>query len=54
MNWAYEDVLAFAQSWGSVYFSVLFAIVLAYALWPKNKAKFDAAALIPLLEDKSQ
>ena len=50
--WAYEDVLAFAQSWGSVYFSVLFAIVLVYALWPSNKTKFVKAAEIPLHEDE--
>ena len=50
--WAYEDVLAFAQSWGSVYFTLLFAVVVVYALWPANKAKFSAAARIPLDEEK--
>jgi cytochrome c oxidase cbb3-type subunit 4 len=49
--WAYEDVLAFAQSWGAVYFTVLFAIVLVYAMWPANRARFREAARIPLEDD---
>ena len=51
--WAYEDVLAFAQSWGSVYFSAMFAIVLIYALWPRNKDRFTEAAQIPLHEEEA-
>lgn len=47
-RWAYEDVLAFAQSWGAVYFIIMFAVVFAYALWPKNKDRFERAARIPL------
>ncbi len=50
--WAYEDVLAFAQSWGSVYFVSLFVVVVIYALWPGNKATFTQAANIPLKEDE--
>jgi cytochrome c oxidase cbb3-type subunit 4 len=49
--WAYEDVLAFAKSWGSVYFTVLFVIVVVYALWPANRARFRDAAEIPLREE---
>ncbi|HEY0105564.1 MAG TPA: cbb3-type cytochrome c oxidase subunit 3 [Rhizomicrobium sp.] len=48
--WAYEDVLAFAQSWGAVYFIAMFAAALGYALWPSNKTRFDDAARIPLEE----
>ena len=47
-RWAYEDVLAFAQSWGAVYFIVMFAVAFTYALWPSNKKSFDEAARIPL------
>ena len=47
-RWAYEDVLAFAQSWGAVYFIAMFAVALAYALWPSNRVGFQAAAQIPL------
>jgi len=50
-RWAYDDVLAFAQSWGAVYFMVLFAIALAYALWPSNRARFQEAARIPLEDE---
>ena len=41
----------FAQSWGLVYFVVVFLAVLAYALWPSRKAQFDEAARLPLSED---
>ena len=47
----YATIAAFAKSWGLVYLMVLFAGVLVYALWPRNKAKFDNAAQIPLKED---
>jgi cytochrome c oxidase cbb3-type subunit 4 len=29
----------------------LFVAIVVYALWPRNKAKFDAAAKMPLRED---
>lgn len=47
-RWAYEDVLAFVQSWGIVYFTVMFIVAFAYALWPSNQAGFRDAARIPL------
>ncbi|MAZ03073.1 cbb3-type cytochrome c oxidase subunit 3 [Sneathiella sp.] len=47
----YHDVSAFAQSYGLLYLFGLFIAVLIYALWPKNKEKFDKAAQIPLEED---
>ena len=50
-RWAYEDVLAFAQSWGAVYFMAMFAVALLYALWPANKKSFEAASRIPLEDD---
>lgn len=50
-RWAYEDVLAFAQSWGAVYFITMFAVAFAYALWPANKVRFREASRIPLEED---
>ena len=52
-NWAYEDVLAFTRSWDAVYFTALFIAAAVYAYWPRNKAKFDQAARIPL-EDEGQ
>ena len=50
-RWAYEDVLAFAQSWAGVYFSLMFLVAFAYAWWPKNRARFEEAARIPLKEE---
>ncbi|MBU6372106.1 MAG: cbb3-type cytochrome c oxidase subunit 3 [Alphaproteobacteria bacterium] len=50
----YETVAAFAQTWGLLYAAVLFGGVLAYALWPRNQAKFDRAASMPLDEEIDQ
>ena len=38
-RWAFEDVLAFAQSWGAVYFVIMFAVAVIYALWPANRGR---------------
>jgi len=51
MDPTYQAVAEFAQSWGLGYFVVIFALVLAYALWPSHKKQFDDAARIPLRED---
>ncbi len=40
-----------AQTAGLIYFVMMFLGVVAYAMWPKNKARFDEAASIPLRED---
>ncbi|MFN3959532.1 MAG: cbb3-type cytochrome oxidase subunit 3 [Parvularculaceae bacterium] len=47
----YETLARFAQTWGLVIFVVAFALVLLYALNPRNKAKFDEAKNIPLKEE---
>ena len=47
----YETMASFAQSWGLIYFLLLFVVVFAYAYWPRNKAKFDRAANMPFDED---
>ncbi|MBL27438.1 MAG: CcoQ/FixQ family Cbb3-type cytochrome c oxidase assembly chaperone [Rhodospirillaceae bacterium] len=44
----YHAVSHFAQTWGLVFLVVLFLGVLVYALWPKNKKKFEEAARMPL------
>ncbi|MXN65893.1 CcoQ/FixQ family Cbb3-type cytochrome c oxidase assembly chaperone [Stappia sp. GBMRC 2046] len=51
MNESYTTMASFAQTWGLVYFVIIFLCVLAYALWPKNRKRFDEAAHIPLRED---
>ncbi len=47
----YHEVLYASETYGLIYLMVLFAIVLVYALWPRNKKKFDHAARMPLEED---
>jgi cytochrome c oxidase cbb3-type subunit 4 len=47
----YHAVSGFAQSWGLVYLVVLFAVAIGWALWPRNRARFDEAARIPFKED---
>ena len=47
----YETLSTFSKSWGLVYMVVLFAAVFVYALWPRNKAKFEKAARMPLEGD---
>ena len=51
MDETYKAVAEFAQTWGLVYFVVIFVLVLLYALWPSSKQQFDEAARIPLRED---
>ena len=50
----YETVSTFAQQAGALYFGLLFLLIVAYALWPKNKARFQAAAQIPLKDDQEE
>ena len=47
----FEKVAYFAETWGLVYFAILFAAVLVYALRPGAAAKFRDAADIPFKED---
>ncbi len=47
----YQDVSAFAQTYGLLYLFLLFVGMVIYALWPGNRKRFDAAAKIPLQED---
>jgi cytochrome c oxidase cbb3-type subunit 4 len=47
----FASLLHFATTFGLVYFLLIFAGVLVYALRPKAKAKFDRYARIPLSED---
>jgi len=48
---SYHTLSHFAQTWGLVYLVILFAAVLGYALWPRNRGKFRDAAEIPFKED---
>lgn len=50
-GWSYEDVLGFAQSWSAVYFTLMFVVAFAWAYWPRNRARFQEAAQIPLKDE---
>jgi cytochrome c oxidase cbb3-type subunit 4 len=47
----YEEVASISGTIGLVFFMTMFAVVLAYALWPGNKSKFDQASRAPLDEE---
>jgi cytochrome c oxidase cbb3-type subunit 4 len=51
MDPTYRFLAEFAQTWGLAYFVGIFALALAYALWPSRKRQFEEAARIPLQED---
>jgi cytochrome c oxidase cbb3-type subunit IV len=46
-----EILMSYVTTWWRPAFLVLFFLVLAYALRPRNRATFDAAAKLPLRED---
>lgn len=46
----YADVARFSGSFGLLYMIAIFAVACVYALWPKNRTKFERAARIPLNE----
>lgn len=48
----YETVAAFTQSLSLIIFFVLFFGVVAYAIWPGNRKKFEHASQIPLENDE--
>ena len=50
-RWTFDQVQDFVHSWGLIYFTVMFVIAFAYAYWPKNKARFNEAAHIPLKDE---
>ena len=47
----HQDVANFAESWGLLLLFSMFAVAIAYALWPTNKVKFTKAAMRPLEEE---
>jgi cytochrome c oxidase cbb3-type subunit 4 len=47
----YETLRSFAAVWGTLYFAVMFAVAVAYALAPSKQRTFDEAARMPLNED---
>lgn len=44
----YDQIAHVVKIGGTVAFTSVFVCAIFYALWPKNKARFDHAAQIPL------
>jgi len=51
MESTYEFVKVVSGTVGIVFFMTIFLGVTAYAIWPKNRVRFNSAAEIPLKED---
>ncbi len=49
----YETVARFAQQGGTIFFSLMFAAGVAYALWPRHREDFQRLAHLPLEDDGS-
>jgi cytochrome c oxidase cbb3-type subunit 4 len=50
---SYEAAAQFAQQGGTLYFGLIFAAGLVYALWPKHREAFNRLAQLPLEKDES-
>lgn len=48
----YETVARFAQQGGTVFFGLMFAAGLIYALWPTHRDAFRSLANLPLENDE--
>jgi len=44
-------VSSFVVTWWTPIFVGIFIAIVAYAVWPRNEAVFDAASRLPLRED---
>lgn len=44
----YDQIAHVVKMGGTVAFTTVFVAAIFYALWPKNKARFDRASNIPL------
>ena len=52
-GFSYEDMARFAQQGGTVFFGLMFAGGLTYALWPRHKQAFTRLAQLPLEDDEA-
>ena len=48
---SYDSIAHFIKIGGTVVFTAVFVGAILYALWPRNKAKFDRAAQMPLQDN---
>lgn len=47
----HAEIVQLVGTYGQLYILGIFLLAAGYALWPRNKAKFDRAARIPLDDD---
>jgi cytochrome c oxidase cbb3-type subunit 4 len=47
----YESLAHFAQSWGLLYFFLVFVAVVVFVMRPSQKRRYEEAARLPLRED---
>ena len=47
----YVAVAHFAQSWGLIYFFIVFCAVVIFVMRPSRKKQYEDAARMPLRED---
>ena len=47
----YTALARFAQSWGLIYFFIVFCAVVIFVMWPSRKKQYEEAARMPLRED---
>ncbi|MEM9600859.1 MAG: cbb3-type cytochrome c oxidase subunit 3 [Pseudomonadota bacterium] len=45
---SYDQIAHVIKMGGTVAFTGVFVLAILYALWPRNRAKFDRAAQLPL------
>jgi len=45
------EIARLSGTWGLLYMMTIFAVACGYALWPRNRAKFERAARLPLNDD---
>ncbi|MEM7728575.1 MAG: cbb3-type cytochrome c oxidase subunit 3 [Pseudomonadota bacterium] len=48
---SYDQIAHVIKIGGTVAFTAVFVGAIVYALWPRNRAKFDRAAQMPLHDD---
>ncbi|MGD9472530.1 MAG: cbb3-type cytochrome c oxidase subunit 3 [Novosphingobium sp.] len=53
MDIAHYTLVSFSKSFGLVYLLAMAAVALAYALWPRNRDRFDKAAR-DIIEDEDK
>ena len=51
MSVTYEAAAHFAQSWGLLYFFLIFVGVVLFVMRPSRKARYEDAARLPIRED---